>query len=311
MTTPFRGITLREGVLLQGPAGWGEFSPFVEYDDAVARPWLDAALESALLGPPPPVRDRVEVNVIVPVLDPERAFALVAASGCRTAKVKIADRPDSQPGDEARVEAVRAALGPAGAIRLDANAAWDVDTAARLIPLLDRAAGGCEYVEQPCRTVPELAAVRRRVDVRIAADESIRHAADPSMLRLAGAADVAVLKSAPLGGARRALRIAESIGLPCVVSSALETAVGLAAQLSLAAALPELRYACGLGTRALLGADVVPPGQQLVPEDGFLRVPSAAPVPAQELMDAVRPAGRDREEWWLERLRRVAAGLAG
>ena len=194
MSTPFRGITVREGVLLRGPLGWGEFCPFPEYDDSESAAWLGTAVEQVTLGWPEPVRDRVPVNAIVPAVGPERAHAIVARSGCRTAKVKVADHPDSLSEDLARVEAVRAALGPGGSVRVDANARWDVDTAVARIRQLDRAAGGLEYVEQPCPTIAELAAVRRRVDVRIAADESIRRADDPLKVAVAGAAAVAVIK---------------------------------------------------------------------------------------------------------------------
>jgi o-succinylbenzoate synthase len=303
MTTRFRGITTREGMLLPGPAGWGEFCPFPEYDDAEAAPWLAAAVEAADEGWPAPVRDRVPVNCIVPAVDAERAHAIVVASGCATAKVKVADEPGSQRADEARVEAVRAALGPAGAVRVDANGRWDVDAAVAAIRALDRAAGGLQYVEQPCATLDELAAVRRRVDVRIAADESIRRAEDPLRVAVAGAADVAVLKCAPLGGVRRALAVAEACGLPCVVSSALQTSVGLAGELALAGALPELDLACGLGTAALLRADVVDPAAALVPRDGWLPVPRRAPEPVHR--DAVA-AGAQRAQWWQARLARVA-----
>jgi Enolase C-terminal domain-like len=175
------------------------------------------------VGWPVPVRDRVPVNVTVPVAGPERAHEIAARSGCTTAKVKVADHPGSLAEDLARVEAVRAALGPAGSIRVDANGRWDVDTAVTAVEQLDATAGGLEYVEQPCATVEELAAVRRRVDVRIAADESIRRAGGPEGVALAGGADIAVIKCTPLGGVRRALRIAESTGLPCVVPSALGT----------------------------------------------------------------------------------------
>src|SRR5947208_8511762 len=148
--------------------------------------------------------------------------------------------------------------------------AWDVDTAVRAITDLDKAAGGLEYAEQPCPSIEDLAAVRRRVPVRIAADESIRRAEDPLKVAVAGAADVAVLKVAPLGGVRRALAVAEACGLPCVVSSALETSVGMAAELALAGALPRLDMACGLGTGALLTADVV--DEPIRPRDGWLPV---------------------------------------
>jgi o-succinylbenzoate synthase len=197
---------------------------------------------------------------------------------------------------------VRDALGQRGAVRVDANAAWSVDEAVAAIVALDRAAGGLQYVEQPCRTVDELAAVRRKVDVPIAADESIRRAEDPLRVAVAEAADVAVLKVAPLGGVRRALAVAEACGLPCVVSSALETSVGMAAELALAGALPRLDMACGLGTGALLTADVVE--DPIRPRDGWLPVPRRAPEPVRR---AAVAAGPDRVRWWQERLARVTA----
>ncbi|HVK20306.1 MAG TPA: o-succinylbenzoate synthase [Actinokineospora sp.] len=295
MRTRFRGITVREGVLLRGDAGWGEFCPFWDYDDAESAPWLASAREAADVGWPAPVRDRIPVNCTVPVVSPERAFEIVKASGCGTAKVKVAESPLAEDCD--RVAAVRDALGP-GAIRVDANGAWDVDTAVHAIRELDRAAGGLEYVEQPCRTIEELAAVRKRVDVPIAADESIRRAEDPLRVALAGAADIAVLKVAPLGGVRRALAVAEACGLPVVVSSALETSVGLAAGVALAAALPELHHACGLATLSLLTDDVTT--SPLTPVDGWLSVPQAAPFP-----DAVPAADPETERRWLDRLNRV------
>ncbi len=304
MTTRFRGITRREGVVFAGPAGWGEFCPFDEYDDAVSAAWLATAVEQCTAGWPPPVRGLVPVNCTVPAVGPERAWEITARSGCRTAKVKVADHPDALGEDLARVEAVRDALGPGGAVRVDANGAWDVDTAVAAIAQLDRAAGGLQYVEQPCATVDELAAVRRRVDVRIAADESIRHAGDPLRVAVAGAADVAVLKCTPLGGVRRALRVAEAAGLPCVVSSALETSVGLAAQLALAGALPELPFACGLGTVSLLAGDLVAATDESRPVDGHLVVPRTPPAPDPERL-AEFAAGPERTTWWRARLART------
>ncbi|MFB4317154.1 o-succinylbenzoate synthase [Actinomadura sp. 21ATH] len=268
MRTRFRGITQREGVLIQGPAGWGEFSPFAEYGPAECARWLAAAREAAYEEWPEPLRDRIPVNVTVPAVGPERAHELAAASGCRTAKVKVAERGQDECDDMARVEAVRDALGPGGKVRVDVNGGWDVDTAARMIRALDRF--DLEYVEQPCATLEELARVRRRVDVPVAADESIRRAEDPLKVSAAEAADVAVIKVQPLGGVRPALRVAEACGLPVVVSSAVETSVGLAAGLALAAALPELPFACGLATLSLLEGDVV--GDPLVPEDGAIAV---------------------------------------
>jgi o-succinylbenzoate synthase len=257
MRTRFRGIDVRDGVLMRGPAGWGEFSPFWDYDVAECVPWLRAAHEAAYDGWPAARRTSIPVNVTVPAVGPDLAAEVVRASrGCRTAKVKVAEPGQSEADDIARVEAVRDALGPGGRVRIDVNGLWDVDTAVRRLPVLDRAAGGLEYVEQPCRTVGELAAVRRGVDVPVAADESIRRAADPLRVARLGAADIAVLKVQPLGGVSACLRIAEQIGLPVVVSSALETSVGIAACVALAAALPDLPYACGLATLALLDGDV-------------------------------------------------------
>jgi O-succinylbenzoate synthase len=306
MATRFRGITVREGVLLEGPAGWGDFCPFPEYDDAEAARWLATAVEAATTDWPAPVRDRIPVNATVPAVGPERAHAIVAGSGCRTAKVKVADAPGSLPADLERVAAVRDALGPGGAVRVDANGLWTVEQAVVAIRALDAAAGGLQYVEQPCRTIEELAAVRRRVEVPVAADESIRRAEDPLRVAVAGAADLAVLKCTPLGGVRRALAVAEAAGLPCVVSSALESSVGLAAQLALAGALPELGFACGLGTTSLFRADVV--AEPLRPVGGELPVPRRPPVPDLDRLAALRPAA-GRVSWWLDRLERAYARL--
>jgi o-succinylbenzoate synthase len=254
MTTKFRGITVREGALIEGPAGWGEFSPFAEYGPRECSRWLASALESATGGWPAPVRDRVPVNVTVPACGPDQAREIVAASGCRTAKVKVAERGQSQADDLARVEAVRDVMGPGGRIRVDANGGWDTGQATRMLRQLARF--GLEYAEQPCATLEEMAELRRAVDIPLAADESIRKAEDPLRVRAAGAADIVVLKVQPLGGVRAALEVAQACGLPVVVSSAIDTSVGLAAGVALAAALPELPYACGLATMSLLAGDV-------------------------------------------------------
>ncbi len=298
MRTRFRGIDVRDGVLVRGPAGWGEFSPFWDYGVAESRRWWAAAAEAALDGWPAPVRDSVPVNVTVPAVDADRAHAVVAASGCRTAKVKVAEPGQTAADDLARVEAVRDALGPSGAVRVDANAAWDVDTAVARIRQLDRV--GLEYVEQPCPTLDELRALRRRVDVRVAADEVVRRAGDPLAVDLREACDVVVLKVQPLGGVRAALRVAEAHGLPCVVSSALESSVGIAAGVALAAALPELPFACGLATVALLAGDVT--GEPLLPVDGALPVRTVVP---DRLADAAAPG--DVGARWGERLTAVLA----
>jgi o-succinylbenzoate synthase len=298
MRTRFRGITVREGMLLEGDAGWGEFSPFLEYDARVAEPWLRAARESAHEGWPAPVRDSVPVNVTVPAVGPERAAEIVRASrGCRTAKVKVAEPGQTRAEEEARLEAVRDALGPDGHVRVDANGLWDVDEAVAAIGALDRAAGGLEYVEQPVATVEDLARVRRKVGVPVAADESIRQAEDPYRVRDLDAADVAVLKVQPLGGVRACLRIAEDIRLPVVVSSALETSVGIAAGVALAAALPELRHASGLATVQLLTDDVAT--HPLLPVDGALPVGPVTVDPAALVRLRATP---EREEHWRRRL---------
>ena len=302
MRTRFRGITVREGVLIRGERGWGEWSPFLEYPPEVAEPWLRCAEEAAAGGWPAPVRTSVPVNVTVPAVGPDRAHAIVRAGGCTTAKVKVAEPGQSSAEDEARVEAVRDALGPSGRIRVDANGGWDVEAAVAAIGRLDRAAGGLEYVEQPCASVEDLAAVRRTVGVPIAADESIRRAADPYRVRDLEAADVAVLKVQPLGGVRACLRIAEDIGLPVVVSSALETSVGIAAGVALAAALPDLPYACGLATVQLLTDDVA--ATPLLPVDGEL--PVGVPL-VDDAALARLAADPDRAAHWAARLAEVRA----
>ena len=263
MKLQFRGVSERTGVLLRGPAGWGEFSPFPEYEPAVTSRWLRSALEASTKPWPQPVRDSIPVNVTVPAVSAEQANALVRESGCTTAKVKVA-----QGDDEARLEAVRDALGAAGKIRIDVNGAWDVDRATRSIRSFARF--DLEYVEQPVATLEEMAALRKQVEVPLAVDESLRSADDPRVVTDLDAADLVVLKAQPLGGVRRALAIAERVGLPAVVSSALETSVGVAAGVALAAALPELSYACGVGTVSLLDGDVV--ADPLLPINGSIEV---------------------------------------
>jgi o-succinylbenzoate synthase len=300
MRVRFRRQDRRSAVLIQGRAGWGEFSPFPEYDDRIASRWLGAALEAADVGWPEPRRDWIPVNTTVPAVGPKQAHAMVLGSGCSTAKVKVAEPGQSLADDEARVEAVRAALGPGGRLRIDANAAWTVDEAEAALRVLGRY--DLEYAEQPVLTLEEMAALRRRVDVRLAADESIRTAADP--LRVAGleAADVVVLKVQPLGGVRACLRIAAACGLPVVVSSAIETSVGIAAGLALAAALPDLPYACGLGTVPLIDGDVC--ASPLAPVDGMLPVGAVAPDPDLLMRWA---ADVELTTWWEQRLGRAQA----
>ena len=300
MPVRFRGLTQRQGLLWRGPAGWAEWSPFLDYAGAELVPWLRAADEAAGRGWPAPVRTEVPVNCTVPAVGAEQAYAIVAASGCGTAKVKVAERGQTLDDDLARCEAVRDALGADGRLRVDANGAWDLDAAERAVRALDRF--DLEYVEQPCLAVEDLAALRIRLaragrPVLVAADESIRRAEDPYRVVALGAADVAVLKVAPLGGVRAALEVAERIGLPVVVSSAVETSVGLAAGVALAAALPELTYACGLGTIGLLADDVVT--EPLRPVDGRLAV---RPVVVDEERLARHRMTPDDEAAWRVRL---------
>lgn len=289
--------TVREGMLIEGPQGWGEFSPPPECDDGEVSRWLTAAVEAGTVGWPDPMRGRVPVAVAVPPVGPARAWEIVAAAGCAAADVRVAARPGSLDEDIARLEAVRDALGPRGSIRADAVGGWDVDAALATIPALARAAGGLEFVEQPCPTVEELAAVRRGVDVPVAA-----RAAPSAALR--EGADVVVLAVAPLGGVRRALRAAEAYGLPCVVSSAVQSSIGVAGGLALAGALPELPFACRLGT-ALLAGDLVGEGRRLIPTDGCLPVAPMPPAPDPDLVERFALSDPVRVSWWRARLWRA------
>ncbi len=300
----FRGITVRQGLLMHGPAGWAEWSPFAEYRYPEIGNWWRATWEAAYLGFPEPVRDRVPVNVTVPAIGPEAAHALVAASGCRTAKVKVAEPGQSLNDDIERVEATRDALGPDGCVRIDANGAWSVDQARRRLAALARF--DLEYAEQPCATTEELAVLRRSlarsgIAVPIAADESIRRSGDPERVVALEAADIAVLKVQPLGGVRRCLELAERLGLPVVVSSALESSIGLAAGVALAAALPELRYACGLNTATMFTTDVT--DEPLVARDGFITVRTVTPTGSDWQADA------DAAAAWQERLHALPESL--
>ena len=299
MARRFRGVDHREAALLRGPKGWTEFSPFPEYADDEAATWLAAAIDFGWNEQPRPVRDAIPVNATVPAVAAEDvAGVLDRFPGCLTVKVKVAERGQSLAADEARVAAVRASLGPAGRIRIDANAAWSVEEADRAIRAL--AGYDLEYVEQPCASVAELAEIRSRgLGVLIAADESVRKATDPLAVARAGAADVLVIKAQPLGGIGAALTIARQAGLPVVVSSALDTSVGIAMGAHLAAAIDDLRYDCGLGTAALLAADVT--DAPLVPVGGLIPVRRVEAKP--ELLEE-HAAHADRTAWWLARLAR-------
>jgi O-succinylbenzoate synthase len=297
MKVRFRGVTERCGVLIGGSAGWGEFSPFPEHPTSVAAQWARAALATANEGWPRPVRKRIPVNATIPGVGPELAYEMARSSGCTTAKVKVAEGDD-----EGRVEAVREALGPSGKIRVDANGMWDVDQAVRKIRTLDRF--DLEYVEQPVATLEEMADVRKLVDVPLAADESVRNAEDP--MRVAGleAADIVVVKVQPLGGVQRCLEVADACGLPVVVSSAVETSIGLASGLALAAALDELPYACGLNTLSLLEGDVADKPFVALNGEIALRRPEVDP----ELAERYAPPP-DLEREWKVRLQQAMEAI--
>lgn len=308
MRVKFRGIMERETLLLRGPHGWGEFCPFPEYADAEASRWLAASIEAGWDGFPSPVRSVIPVNATVPAVSADRVPDVLARFGRVDAvKIKVAERGQTLDDDAARVAAVRAAL-PDAAIRVDANGGWDVPTAVAALTLL--AAVGLEYAEQPVPTIEGLAEVRRQLraagtPVLIAADESVRKESDPLRVARAGAADLLVVKVAPLGGVRRALDIVAQAGLPAVVSSALDTSVGIRAGLALAAALPELPYACGLGTVSLFASDITL--DPLVADDGAIRLRD---VTADAGLLEQFAASAERRDWWLARLGRVHALLA-
>lgn len=300
MRVRFRGIMVREVALIEGPSGWGEFGAFLEYAPPEAAPWLASAIESAYGTKPPAVRMRIRINATVPAVPAEQVPEILARfPGATTAKVKVAEPGQTLADDVARVDAVRAVV---PTVRVDANGGWSVEQAVAAARALT-VGGPLEYLEQPCATVAELAQLRLRVDVPVAADESIRKAADPLAVVRAGAADIAVLKVAPLGGVAALLDIAAAIDIPVVISSALDSAVGIAAGLTAAAALPVLDHACGLGTGSLFVEDVA----DITGVDGWLAVADVVPDPARL---AALSAPAERRDWWIARIRTCHALLA-
>lgn len=297
----FRGLWSREVMLFKGSQGWTEFSPFVEYNDEEAVHWLRAALEFGWQPLPPLYRDEIMVNATVPAVAPDQvAVVLSHFDGCRTAKVKVGEPGQPLSEDVARVREVRRIMGPEGRIRVDANAAWNVDEAEHAFHAL--AEFDLEYVEQPCATLEELAELRERthyMDVLIAADESIRKASDPIVVAQAVAADVLVLKAQPLGGISQIVALSHVVSLPIVISSALESSVGIAMGLYAAAAVKELTYDCGLGTASLLAGDVTE--APLVARGGSIAV--QRPVVSEDLLERFA-ASPDTTAWWMERLER-------
>ena len=290
MKTKFRGITVREVALIKGPHGWGEFSPFLEYDDAESAPWLASALEAATTPKPKLYRTSVAINGTIPAInDPVNLKKVVDSfPGVNTFKVKVGN---DLAEDLARIDVIRE-LQPQAKIRIDVNGLWSVDQAEAFLS----AVGDIEYVEQPCATIEELRELKSRTSVKIVGDEVLRKAADPFAIDLTGAIDYLMLTVQPLGGIKRAHSLAEHHNLPVVVSSALESAVGINYGLTLAASFEEMNFDCGLGTGSLLAADVA----QLPIVDGKIEISEFEPQ-----LTGLDVAS-DRFEWWKNRIMRTA-----
>jgi O-succinylbenzoate synthase len=290
MKTNFRGVTVREVALIQGEYGWGEFSPFLEYDDAESAPWLACAIEAATQPKPKLFRTEVTVNGTIPALNSREELERVVNSfpGVTTFKVKVGSNASE---DIARINVLRS-LRPNAKLRIDANGLLSVEQAVSLLQLV----GDIEYIEQPCATVEELRELKKRVDVKIVGDEVLRKAKDPFAIDLSGAVDYLMLKVQPLGGIKRAHQLARHHKLPVVISSALESAVGISYGLTLAASFDEMNFDCGLGTGSLLAKNVA----QLPIVDGKIQISEV--VPNLEGLDV----SADRYEWWKNRIMRTA-----
>jgi O-succinylbenzoate synthase len=315
LNAKFRSTQVRTGVLISGPSGWGEFAPFPEYNDEVCSRWLAGALESAFGLFPAKLRSSVPVNAIIPILDVERTISAVESAinvyGMTTFKVKVAvSAPDSLANDELRVKAVRTTLnrlGIEGKIRIDVNGQWNLDQAMQAIPILEKAADGLDYLEQPCSAITELIELKNRMQswerpVQIAVDESLRMSANIDVAQIRLAADIMVVKAIPLGGVQRALDLVNEIGLPVVVSGSLDTSVGLSSGIALAASIPQLYGACGLGTGTLFLQDLVTP--TTLPTNGELVVRRASPD-AHLLAAAAAKVSESDRLWWRERIVRA------
>lgn len=254
--TNFRGINIREVALFQGEAGWGEFSPFLEYQPRECVPWLQSAIEAATKQWPELKRSKVKVNGTIPALnDPNEIEQIVETfPGVNTFKVKVGDNLSE---DIARLAKVRA-LRPNAKLRIDVNGSWNVATAVTSLLAIYENIGVIEYVEQPCQSVEELRELKAKlkVNIPIAGDEVLRKSADPFKVDLSGAVDILALKVQPLGGIPRAQKLAQHHNLPIVVSSALESAVGISHGLALAASFNEMNFDCGVATGSLLSANV-------------------------------------------------------
>jgi len=290
MKTKFRGVTVREVALFKGEHGWGEFSPFLEYDDQECAPWLTCAIEAATAPKPHLFRTQIAVNGTIPAINNQSDLERIVHSfpGVKTFKVKVGTDVSE---DLQRIQNVRN-LSPHAAIRIDVNGLWSVDEAEMFI----NSVGEIQYVEQPCATIEELRELKKRVDVKIVGDEVLRKADDPFKVDLSGAIDYLMLKVQPLGGIKRAHRLAEHHNLPVVVSSALESAVGINYGLILAASFEDMSFDCGLGTGSLLANDVA----QLPIVDGKIQISDVNPV-----LDGL-DVSADRFEWWKNRIMRTA-----
>ena len=289
-TTNFRGVNLREIALIQGEYGWGEFSPFLEYDDAESAPWLACAIEAATMPKPQLYRTHVAVNGTIPALNDVKDLERIVDSfpGVNTFKVKVGTDVSE---DLHRLDVVRT-LRPRAAIRLDVNGLWSIEEAEMFL----NSVNNIEYVEQPCATIEELRELKKRVDVKIVGDEVLRKAKDPFAIDLSGGVDYLMLKAQPLGGIKRAHELAEHHDLPVVVSSALESAVGINYGLTLAASFEEMNFDCGLGTGSLLGQNVA----ELPIVDGQIEISDV--IPNLEGLDV----SADRYKWWKNRIMRTA-----
>ena len=288
-TTNFRGVTVREVALIHGEYGWGEFSPFLEYDDTESAPWLACAIEAATQPKPQLFRTEVAVNGTIPALNDREELERVVNSfpGVSTFKVKVGENLSE---DIARINIIRS-LRPNATIRIDANGLWSVDQAVSLL----QSVGDIEYIEQPCATIEELRELKKQIDVKIVGDEVLRKAKDPFAINLSGAVDYLMLKVQPLGGIKRAHKLAEHHNLPVVVSSALESAVGINYGLTLAASFEEMKFDCGLGTGSLLAKNVA----ELPIIDGKIHISDVVPN-----LDGLEVAA-DRYKWWKNRIMRT------
>jgi O-succinylbenzoate synthase len=300
MKTKFRGLQIRETALIQGSAGWGEFAPFIEYGARESLPWLESAIEAATTNFPSGMRNSIPVNATIPASDDEGEIEKILSwyPGVDTVKIKVGTGIRE---DLVRIARVRKYL-PNAKIRVDVNGSWSVDDAVFNIRTIygEVAGTSLEYVEQPVATLEELKELKERliIDVKIAGDEVLRKAIDPFEIDLEGAIDVLMLKVSPLGGIDRSLKLAAHHKLPVVVSSALESVVGISHGLRLASALPNLEYACGLATSALFEADL-----------GSIPISNGAmSVEAPEIDDERFQrfaASADRLEWWRNRISEV------